>query len=91
MSTLYTGFGGHPETIIGQNFQVGIQGIHFEANTTGWYQAVDHWVSMSNEQRLGGPWFYYIPLYLLYELPIFILAMIGTLQILFSGINPSFS
>src|SRR5208337_3035397 len=88
-STLYTGFGGHPETIIGQNFQVGIQGIHFEANTTGWYQAIDHWTSMSNEQRLGGPWFYYIPFYLLYELPIFILTMIGTLQILFSGINPS--
>ncbi|MGB7787406.1 flippase activity-associated protein Agl23 [Methanoregula sp.] len=88
-STLYTGFGGHPETIIGQNFQVGIQGIHFEANTTGWYQAIDHWTSMSNEQRLGGPWFYYIPFYLLYELPIFILAMIGTLQILFSGINSS--
>jgi uncharacterized protein (TIGR03663 family) len=86
---LYTGFGGHPETIIGQNFQVGIQGIHFEANTTGWYQAADHWVSMSDEQRLGGPWFYYIPLYLLYELPIFILAIIGTLQLLFSGINPS--
>ena len=87
--TLYTGFGGHPETIIGQNFQIGIQGIHFETNTTGWYQAVDHWVSMSAEQRLGGPWFYYIPLYLLYELPIFILAMIGAIQILSSCIDPS--
>lgn len=89
MCALYTGFGGHPETIIGQNFQLAVQGIHFEANTTGWYQAVDHWVSMSNEQRLGGPWFYYIPLYLLYELPIFILALIGTLQILFSCIRPA--
>jgi uncharacterized protein (TIGR03663 family) len=88
MSALYTGFGGHPETIVGQNFQVALQGIHFEANTTGWYQAVDHWVAMHNEQRLGGPWFYYIPLYLLYELPIFILAMIGTIQILLSAINP---
>jgi len=86
---LYSGFGGHPETIIGQNFQVSVQGIHFEANTTGWYQAIDHWVSMSNEQRLGGPWFYYIPFYLLYELPIFILAIFGTLLILFSCINPS--
>lgn len=89
MCALYTGFGGHPETLVGQNFQVSVQGIHFEANTTGWYQAVDHWVAMHNEQRLGGPWFYYVPFYLLYELPIFILAMIGTVQILFSGINPA--
>lgn len=89
VSSLYTGFGGHPETLIGQHFQLAVQGIHFEVNTTGWYQAVDHWVSMSNEQRLGGPWFYYIPLYLLYELPIFFLAMIGTLQVLFSCIRPA--
>ena len=83
--TLYTGFGGHPETIVGQNFSVVTGGVHFEATTTGWYQAIDHWVAMHNEQRLGGPWFYYIPLDLLYELPIFILAIIGTIQILFSG------
>jgi uncharacterized protein (TIGR03663 family) len=42
-------------------------------------------MAMHNEQRLGGPWFYYIPLDLLYELPIFILAMIGMIQIMFSG------
>lgn len=89
MGVLYTGFGGHPETIIGQNFQITTQGINFQENTTGWYQAVDHWVAMHNEQRLGGPWFYYIPLYLLYELPIFILAAIGTLQILLSGVDIS--
>jgi uncharacterized protein (TIGR03663 family) len=83
--TLYTGFGGHTETIVGQNFSVATNGVHFEITTTGWYQAIDHWIAMHNEQRLGGPWFYYIPLDLLYELPIFILATIGTIQILFSG------
>jgi uncharacterized protein (TIGR03663 family) len=67
----YSAFGMHPETLVGQNFQV---------NTTGWYQAVDHWVSMSDEQRLGGPFYFYIPLYLLYEVPIFLLAIVGTLQ-----------
>jgi len=82
---LYSAFWTHPETLVGQNFQVSVTGVHFEANTTGWYQAVDHWISMSNEQRLGGPWFFYIPLYLLYELPIFILAMIGTFQYLLAG------
>lgn len=68
---MYSAFGMHPETLVGQNFEV---------NTTGWYQAVDHWVAMSNEQRLGGPFYFYIPLYLLYEVPIFLLAIVGTLQ-----------
>lgn len=88
---LYTGFGGHSNTIIGDNFGVTAEGIHFEANTTGWYQAVEHWTEMHNQQRLGGPWFYYFPLDLLYELPIFLLAVIGTIQILVSGSGiPSF-
>ena len=80
--TLYTGFGGHPETLVGENFAVSQNGISFDMTTTGWYQAIDHWTSMHNQQRLGGPWFYYIPLDLLYELPIFILALIGLVQVL---------
>ena len=63
MSLLYTGFGAHPETLIGKNFQITAQGTHFELNTTGWYQAVDHWTEMHKEQRLGGPWYYYCLLY----------------------------
>ena len=83
---LYTGFGGHSETIIGENFSlVGEEGIHFEYTTTGWYQAIDHWLDMHNQQRLGGPLYYYIPLNLLYELPIVILAVLGAIQILISG------
>jgi uncharacterized protein (TIGR03663 family) len=87
--TLYTGFGGNPETLVGENFGVTMQGIHFDYMTTGWYQAIAHWMDMHNQQRLGGPWFYYIPLDLLYELPIFILALIGMIQILFSGVGLS--
>ncbi|MDD1702443.1 MAG: TIGR03663 family protein [Methanoregula sp.] len=70
---LYSAFGVHPETLVGQNFQV---------NTTGWYQAADHWIAMHEQQRLGGPYYFYIPLYLLYELPIFLLAIVGTIQFL---------
>jgi uncharacterized protein (TIGR03663 family) len=44
---------------------------------------------MHNQQRLGGPWFFYIPLYLLYELPILILAIIGTIQFVGKDIHPS--
>jgi len=73
MSVLYSAFGAHLDTLIGQNFAL---------NTTGWYKAVEHWIAMHNQQRLGGPLYFYIPFYLLYEVPIFILAIIGTLQIL---------
>ncbi|MHB8164394.1 MAG: flippase activity-associated protein Agl23 [Methanoregula sp.] len=89
MSLLYTGFGNHPETLVGQNFQLSVQGAHFEVNTTGWYKAIEHWTAMHNEQRLGGPFYFYIPFYLLYELPIFILAIIGTLQFILAGVDLS--
>jgi uncharacterized protein (TIGR03663 family) len=80
LCVMYSAFGAHVETIIGQNLQL---------NTTGWYRAVEHWTEMHNQQRLGGPWFFYIPLYLLYELPIFILAIIGTIQFVGKDIHPS--
>jgi uncharacterized protein (TIGR03663 family) len=79
MSVLYSAFGGHLDTLIGQNFAV---------NTTGWYKAVEHWIAMHNQQRLGGPLYFYIPFYLLYEVPIVILAIIGSLQILGKGLDP---
>jgi len=87
MGVLYTGFGSHPETLAGQNFQITAQGVHFEMNTTGWYKAVDHWTGMHKQQRLGGPFYFYIPFYLMYELPIFILAIIGTLQFILTGVD----
>ncbi|WAC05628.1 MAG: TIGR03663 family protein [Methanoregula sp.] len=78
MSVLYSAFGTHISTLVGQEFML---------NTTGWYKAIEHWTAMHNQQRLGGPWFFYLPLLMLYELPIFILAMVGTLQFLISGTN----
>lgn len=83
--TLYTGFGGNSYTIIGKDTVITANGVNFDYTTTGWYQAIEHWMAMHNQQRLGGPLYYYIPLDLLYELPIFILAFIGTLQVVFSG------
>lgn len=80
MGVMYSAFGAHIDTLVGQNFAL---------KTTGWYQAVAHWIEMHNEQRLGGPWYFYIPLYLLYELPIFILAILGTFQFLGKGLDPS--
>lgn len=80
---MYSAFGFHTETLIGTGFGFTENGFHFAANTTGWYQAIEHWMEMHNQQRLGGPWFFYVPLYLLYELPIFILAIIATLQFIF--------
>jgi len=77
LSVLYSAFGAHPETLVGNNFMV---------NSSGWYQAIEHWSAMHSQQRLGGPWFFYIPLYLLYELPIFILALLGTLQFAIGGL-----
>jgi uncharacterized protein (TIGR03663 family) len=73
MSVLYSAFGTHISTLVGEDFHL---------NTSGWWQAIEHWTAMHNQQRLGGPWFFYIPLLLLYEVPIFILAIIGTLQFL---------
>lgn len=78
MAVLYSAGGTHIDTLTGKNFDI---------TTSGWYQAVDHWMAMHNEQRLGGPWFYYILFLLLYELPIFFLAAVGTIQFIFSGVT----
>jgi uncharacterized protein (TIGR03663 family) len=88
LSVLYSAFFHHADTLVGQNFSIAMQGVHFEMNTTGWYQAIDHWTAMHNQQRLGGPVYYYLPLFLLYELPIFILALLGTLQFVTAGFHP---
>jgi len=88
MSVMYSALFFHPETLVGYNFSVTLQGVHFEANTTGWFQAIDHWTAMHTQQRLGGPMYFYIPLFLLYELPIFILAMVGTARFMTSGFHP---
>jgi len=55
-------------------------GAHPEVLMDGWLRAIEHWTSMHQAQRLGGPPYFYILLFLLYEVPILILAVVGTLQ-----------
>ncbi|HNT08780.1 flippase activity-associated protein Agl23, partial [Methanoculleus sp.] len=55
-------------------------GAHPDLITTWWIKAIEHWTSMHQMQRLGGPPYFYILLFLLYEVPILILAGVGVLQ-----------
>jgi len=55
-------------------------GAHPEVLWTGAFQAIEHWTAMSSQQRLGGPPYFYLLLFLLYEVPIALLAAVGTLQ-----------
>jgi len=55
-------------------------GAHPEVLMDGWLRAIEHWTSMHQAQRLGGPPYFYILLFLLYEVPILILAVVGILQ-----------
>jgi uncharacterized protein (TIGR03663 family) len=55
-------------------------GMHFEILETGAIAAYNHWTAMSGQCRICGPWFFYILLFLLYEVPIFIFAIVGIVQ-----------
>lgn len=55
-------------------------GMHPEVLWTGAFDAIEHWVAMSDQQRLGGPPYFYIILMMLYEVPILLLAFVGTVQ-----------
>lgn len=57
-------------------------GAHPEVLLDGWLRAIEHWTSMHQMQRLGGPPYFYILLFILYEVPILILAIVGVLQFL---------
>lgn len=52
-------------------------GAHPEVLMDGWLKAIEHWTSVHGEERLGGPFYTYILLFILYELPVMILAIIG--------------
>lgn len=39
--------------------------------------AIQHWLDMHNQQRLGGPAVFYLLMFILYEIPILILAALG--------------
>ncbi len=55
-------------------------GTQLEVIQTGWIRAYEHWVAMHGMCRICGPWYFYILLFLLYEVPIFLLAIYGTAQ-----------
>ncbi|MBN1432385.1 MAG: TIGR03663 family protein [Methanomicrobiaceae archaeon] len=59
-----------------------------EMLSTGWIDAIEHWTSMHQEQRLGGPPYVYILLLVLYELPVFILAMYSVYRFCLDGRRP---
>jgi len=49
-------------------------GMHLETLWTGPFEAINHWLAMHGQQRLGGPPYFYVLLFGLYEVPIVILA-----------------
>lgn len=55
-------------------------GVHPEILETGVLKAYTHWASMHGMCRICGPWFFYLLLFLLYEIPVFFLALFGMLQ-----------
>ena len=70
--------------VLGAVIMCGIMAVlysSFGANTVmlieGPFKAIEHWASMHESQRLGGPFYFYIILLLLYELPILFLAVLG--------------
>lgn len=82
---LYSSFGLHPEVLIGRLYDISYideQGLTAAVSETGWYRAAEHWLAMHGICRICGPWFFYILLFMLYELPIFVLAGFGTVQFL---------
>ena len=41
------------------------------------YRALSHWYEMHRIQRMGGPYYFYLPLIALYELPILVFGLLG--------------
>jgi len=60
-------------------------GVHPDRVLTFIPDAIGHWWEMHEQQRLGGPFYFYILLLLLYELPILLLAIAGIIQFLIAG------
>lgn len=73
ISLFYSSFGAHPEVLFPADISQGF-------NQTGWYKAIEHWTGMHSQCRICGPWFFYILLFILYELPILILAIFAIVQ-----------
>ena len=52
----------------------------FEAVKGASFSAFSHWYEMHEIERIGGPIYYYIPLMFLYELPIALFALLGSME-----------
>ena len=57
-------------------------GQHPEILLDAAQRAIGHWTEMHEACRLCGPWYFYLLLFLIYELPILALAVVGTVQYL---------
>ncbi len=60
-------------------------GAHPEIVLRAGQMAISHWTEMHGIERLGGPWYYYLILFVLYEVPILILAAVGILRFTIGG------
>ncbi len=75
------------DTVIAAAVAIGIMalfyssmGVHPEILETGVIAAYTHWTAMHGQCRICGPWYFYILLFLLYEVPVFILALLAMFQ-----------
>ena len=59
-------------------------GQHPEILLTAATRAIEHWTEMHEQCRLCGPPYFYTILFILYELPILLLAIAGTAQFLWA-------
>lgn len=57
-------------------------GAHPEVILTAGPSAIEHWLNMHNQQRIAGPPYYYLLLFVLYELPILLCAIAGVILFL---------
>ena len=60
-------------------------GQHPEVLISGPFEAVSHWTAMHQQERLGGPPYFYLGLLLLYELPVLLFAVVATGQFILGG------
>ncbi len=51
--------------------------LYFTGMKDAFMKAVLHWYEMHKIERMGGPFFFYLPIMVLYELPIFIFGILG--------------
>lgn len=52
-------------------------GMHPEMILNAGPMAIEHWLNMHGQERLGGPPYFYLMLFVLYEVPILLLAIAG--------------